>query len=798
MSLSIYHDPRCWIHFDSVLQQKLVGSLLVGNCRDDVMTSKPACRNIGILVPVLVHSWGMRRRLLRWQPSDNDDCQSNDYLSSKSQRKFRNKLLTLTTVTHRTKLAALILVFCAGVLLIHRIVRIIRRYTKENDPYYKAFRFGNASAVTELYEALNVTMLPLNPRRPVVFYNVYIPSERNEVFAIVKEQLHQIALISEAYQGGKHIITVNLVTIGEDDSKSTTVLEACNSLAGLKCRLVKHYESADEEVTLQALYDHCQEHPSTTVTYLHTKGSFHYSQTNNAWRRALTAAALHPDCWSHDICSVCGLQFFTQFTLFWPGNMWTARCGYVNQLIPPLFFQSRLENTVAKMLRLRLEGIFTSYLLRDRKDYFGLDRYHAEHWIGSHPDLQPCDMESLERPQQVFKRRSSVQDIVKGLQFSLAPRLPGFAVGHNFEAHRMLQQNKDERRKEIYLLPGKLFLWYELYQRVPSSRSWVWKWFPDGAFWKAKVDQFGSNVIGMSTLEELFHRMVEPRRPNNNFTSKEDGTIVFHYFRENMDNNKRQLQHLRERTNKELVVFLLHKSRNDDLSAQELLSFCQSLWVECHPLTHWNNITSLWDIATEMVVSCEGSDSSRHAKALEGFRRCQGSGLMTCEHGFQRLVNKGTGIVCVDEDCHQVSAQNFYVGCWSIVHLPSPPLFLKMVKVALQGVQLADVRAEIRWKPDLQDAASIISEFLFDSWISMHPSTHYCSGDIPIASHDRTLLLVVLLVSEVYSKHHALQRSFCHQRWEKLLQLPSVFTASEYIAEKDLQSLYHVMEGHSS
>jgi hypothetical protein len=90
----------------------------------------------------------------------------------------------------------------------------------------------------------------------------------------------------------------------------------------IACVHINHYETAFEEVTLQSLYDYCHVHPSHSVVYLHSKGSYQQHGTlNQAWRPHLTTAATHRDCIHppvmHDQdghatveCNVCGLQFY--------------------------------------------------------------------------------------------------------------------------------------------------------------------------------------------------------------------------------------------------------------------------------------------------------------------------------------------------------------------------------------------------------------------------------------------------------------------------------------------------------
>jgi hypothetical protein len=309
----------------------------------------------------------MRRRDLKWQKAkvnrtpDLDPPVVGSWSSSSTKsRRLRcrcgppSSLVRSCTPTRRRCVALLLVLIvvivatsssalmeCAATLL--RRLLLGRRYTKENDPFYMALRFGNASAVAELYRGeeqrrLNHTTTTTTknvPLLPVVFYNVYIPPppspihDNAAVFAIVKEQLQQVQTMAVQHHDSitttrsprDDEVVVHLITISSDMAAAARAVDLCRGLSHLQCHHVRHAASGDETVGLQQLFEYCQVHPMATVTYLHAKGSYHPSPGNDAWRRTLTAAALHPDCWRHvvqeeytdddPVCQVCGLAFYT-------------------------------------------------------------------------------------------------------------------------------------------------------------------------------------------------------------------------------------------------------------------------------------------------------------------------------------------------------------------------------------------------------------------------------------------------------------------------------------------------------
>lgn len=322
-----------------------------------------------------------------------------------------------------------------------------------------------------------------------IFYNVFMPPPPEEANAlgIIEEQIGAIGQSPVSSEP----LTLYYNLIGNTKEFNQTKMAAlCHKHSpNLDCRLLQTYESASESVTLQAMLDFCHGHQNHRVTYLHTKGAFHASDKNTHWRRLLTKAALHPDCIRppDDKCNVCGLQFFTQFTFFVPGNMFSAHCSYVEKLLPMDLFRQRQEQWVNEMLYLKLQNLMRSSIIPDQMDYFGIDRYADEHWIGSHPDVIPCDLDPFSDIARVFN------GTLKSSQFEWkrAPRTSGVVGGIGDDYQAIVRNNTDLRRREILLLPGLLQRWRQLYLQIPRAKSWIWTFFPDAEFWQSAIDQHG-------------------------------------------------------------------------------------------------------------------------------------------------------------------------------------------------------------------------------------------------------------------------------------------------------------------
>jgi hypothetical protein len=246
-----------------------------------------------------------------------------------------------------------------------------------------------------------------NPRHTHVFYNIFMPDDRstggngtNRANNIVSEQLLQIAqsYVGGYYNNGAHTgnattlpsVTIHYTTIGPSDLLTETEMndpsKFCGIYPNIHCRHLGHFTEGSEAYTLEQLRQHCVGHPSERVVYLHSKGSYHPHELNEGWRKALTFGATTKECVDppDDKCNVCGVLFYTMFTTFVPGNMFAAKCDYVSKLLSPLDeFPAKQREVVGEALLLIARRQLTSNLLNDQVDFFGLDRYTAEHWIGT-------------------------------------------------------------------------------------------------------------------------------------------------------------------------------------------------------------------------------------------------------------------------------------------------------------------------------------------------------------------------------------------------------------------------------
>jgi hypothetical protein len=139
---------------------------------------------------------------------------------------------------------------------------------------------------------------PLKLRQGPIFYNLFVPKNDTATITrntqrIVKEQLLQRDWTCPN-------ATIHYTLIGDDSSFQEFVASHCRPTRN-HCRLEEHLATGNEVHTLQRLWEYCRaipadDDPSTDwlVTYIHDKGSYHASESNEKARRMATKAAL--DC----------------------------------------------------------------------------------------------------------------------------------------------------------------------------------------------------------------------------------------------------------------------------------------------------------------------------------------------------------------------------------------------------------------------------------------------------------------------------------------------------------------------
>ena len=302
-------------------------------------------------------------------------------------------------VVRQLKRKAYVPTICAFVFLFV-VVAQIRNYWYILPPLSQLTMTTSIDGITE--GAANDAKLPaghpLLPsantyRERAVFYNIYIPKERKKnAFGIVKEQL--------AWKQSSRLLqnaTLYYVLIGLNATKR--VSEICRSYASSEyCQLLEYISQGDEAITLQHLYKYCMDHPLSQVSYIHNKGSFHPSQDNHNFRNFLNHGVFgsngeHCQAMPLEHCNICGARFSSIPHYHFPGNMWTASCDFIRQLIPPMDFGEKMD----ALFKSRTDGVpRPSNKQLYRKWPVGLSRYTSEHWVGSHPHIRPCDIYSEE------------------------------------------------------------------------------------------------------------------------------------------------------------------------------------------------------------------------------------------------------------------------------------------------------------------------------------------------------------------------------------------------------------------
>jgi hypothetical protein len=413
-------------------------------------------------------------------------------------------------------------------------------HTTDSNNMIKFKSNGNINVNSTDDSAFTFSLDPSTSPPFVVFYNIYLHPNRTDLgIGIVKEQLGQVANSYAAqahtqYKGGdspkrRKRLTIYYNTVGAAPAlRNTThniIDNVCASHQGLDCRYMQHYESGFEEVTLQRAHDFCTQTMAAAapekdnendnggddhadnirVVYMHNKGSFTDTSVNKFWRRHLTMAVTSQLCLqpANDTCNVCGLQFWPMWIPFFPGNFWAAKCSYVTKLMPAQNYSSvtaSLKDRVTELVqqdKLSIE-LFPPDKFPAEPDRYGLDRFAAEHWIGSHPQLVPCDLsDTADISYWYTKDRNQTE-----LNFTMAPRRPLRAplklwpVMTDMKKVKLKVLNSPElRSKEYFLLPGYLFKWYVLYQEFPPASSWVWSWFPDGELWQDRIAIHGNKLI---------------------------------------------------------------------------------------------------------------------------------------------------------------------------------------------------------------------------------------------------------------------------------------------------------------
>jgi hypothetical protein len=344
----------------------------------------------------------------------------------------------------------------------------------------------------------------------VIFFHISLPDDATNAIKMVEEQLDIISASYAATSTDKPLTVFFNVAGNKAQDATNYILHLCSDKGNLVCRPMYNFDGNSDGETLHRLFQFCSIQQdkdkanrdlSYRVAYINNRGPLQLQRDIRLERliRHLTMAVTSKMCVqpSNDSCNVCGLIFYVMWTLFFPGNIFTASCSYVNQLISPTEFEERMKDVIGKALLAKLRGQISMNMFPDRSDHLGLERYAIDHWIGSHPELQPCDLSiSGDGFESWLGRDRNISDFT----WAMAPRRFDAPFGFNSTQERVLA-SRSLCRTEFYYLAGHLLKWYGLYGKPPPLSSWVWPWFPEGSLWSKGVDLHGRNVIHQLTDE---------------------------------------------------------------------------------------------------------------------------------------------------------------------------------------------------------------------------------------------------------------------------------------------------------
>jgi hypothetical protein len=297
-----------------------------------------------------------------------------------------------------------------------------------------------------------------------VFYNIFIPPEDEEnALNIVQEQISHLGTSDLLKQ-----TPVYYTLIGHDSTEKVTTICTDNHVL---CRQIRYVEKGDEDLTLQSLFEYCQEHANDVVTYMHSKGSFHPSIRNDNLRAMATKSILSVECQSIDgeTCNVCGARFSTFPHYHMSANMFTSHCSYMRNLLPPKIFRSMMDKVMNVVMTCPDPTIPRPTFLQIQNGYsVGTGRYSNEHWLGSHPYILPCDVYPNDYQTGYKKCPSRYTTWTPDLQ--LAPR---------YDLSTFLQGTVD--RSSWFCGQGRLLEYQLLYSRgtIPPPASFVWNYYTE-------------------------------------------------------------------------------------------------------------------------------------------------------------------------------------------------------------------------------------------------------------------------------------------------------------------------------
>ena len=328
----------------------------------------------------------------------------------------------------------------------------------------------------------------------VVFYQITFPSDESARKKAVDAIAAQFDVLSTSQHnnatdalGETHTVLLYYSITGGALEDISLVAKLCEDNSDkITCRQFSTHadEGAYGEI-LQPLHAFCSIKTSFDVIHIANRlpGYDDPDRTFDATTiRATTSAVVSKACRPTGGCNVCGAEFHPLPFLHFTGNMFAASCGYVARLLPPRTWEDGLDTVVRHALRARVEGTYTTRQLPFTPRVLGSYQHSAEHWIGGHPRLRPCDA-AEPRTAEVATAPREGAGAPPGFGELSGPGEAGF------------RRKRHLAMREYYYLAGNVLRWHRLYREMPSRDSWAWRWFPDGPLWEAAARNSGEDAI---------------------------------------------------------------------------------------------------------------------------------------------------------------------------------------------------------------------------------------------------------------------------------------------------------------
>ena len=365
---------------------------------------------------------------------------------------------------------------CTNVFKMHKGLNI---GLQEKDDYYNGTKFT--------FQYNNTTYSQGKESKFAIFFNTFSKVNKTDLAKnIITSQLQEIN--SQPLLDGAALFYTR---IGDLDwewpvSECRGNLTSSSNQTQRQCTEIAAVPEGDENLSLHQMHQYCVRNKQDRVIYMHSKGTYTESKTNDQLRNILMKAIMSKECLNYTAdgsCHACSTIFsFFPFPVY-VGNMFVAECSYISKLIAPNDFEPHKQRVVAQMknntrqihpdwyetkLHNEIDNETSAYKFKtkdmswiNRESWVGVKRYAAEHWLGSHPDLKPCE---------VFSAENENPDINYGKRINL----------HDFKPPKLekIQETISTRNIEKFgyhpwfAEDGRLYEYRELYSKHPHNDSW--------------------------------------------------------------------------------------------------------------------------------------------------------------------------------------------------------------------------------------------------------------------------------------------------------------------------------------